>query len=135
MRIWLAGLFIILSLSGCSKGPEVVDGPLTVEILQRHLVDRGPIRYSEDDYYWKCEGVESIPEQSSARATVEVRESGFRSKHGKKTVWSPFRTRVQYGETSRTTMYELTRKSSDDFWRVDHCNWVLKLKTGKNDNS
>ena len=131
MRLCITGLFVLLSLLGCSKAPEVIGSPLTCEILQRHLVDRGPIQYSDDDYYWKCEEVKSITQQTSTRATVEVLESGFKSKYGKKTLWSPYRTRIQYGETSRNSTYQLSRKSLDDFWRVDHCKWILKLKTDK----
>ena len=131
MRMCLTGFLVLLSFLGCSKAPEVIDGSLTRDILQRHLVDRGPIRYSDDDYYWKCEEVKSITQQTSTRATVEVLESGFKSKYGKKVLWSPYRTRIQYGETSRDSTYQLSRKSLDDFWRVDHCNWILKLKTGK----
>lgn len=144
---------LILVLASCSRAPETADGPLTRELLQRHIVDRGPVRYrTVNDYCWTAEEVESIIDETSTSATVKVRESGYRepkeqvklsprierkldrearkSGMGKHTREMLKTRRVQYGDTTRTATYEFSRNSIDDFWRVDHCNLTLKLKTG-----
>ncbi len=153
MKTRLAALLTLLVFICCGERPEIVDGPLTCELLQRHIVEHGPLRYrTEPDYLWTAEEVESIEEQTPTTATIKVRESGYReskkkinlspgmerrfnrvareSKLGKKTREMLLTRHMRYGETSRVCTYALSRKSADDFWCVTHCNWTLKLKTG-----
>lgn len=113
MRIRLAWILILFSFFGCSNHPEVVGGPLTKEVLQRHLVDLGPVRYTADDgWNWTCERVYVILRQSSTDAEVRVYERGNKRK-------GAVRGGARYEAGSRNATYHLVRNSVNDDWYIN----------------
>ena len=136
-------LVIILGLASCSKKPEVVEGPLTRELLQRHIDYLGSIRYSSDGtgkigrspnqvsskFYWKFEDVIEIKQQTSTRAEILVRVKGHQTRlerrRGRRGT-----VRIESGHATRSAIWKLSRSSPDDFWRIDEPYRILKLKTG-----
>ena len=143
MKARIVLFVIILILASCSKKPEVVEGPLTRELLQRHIDYLGSIRYSSDSsgkigrstnqvsshYYWKFEDVIEIKQQTSISAEILVRVKGHQTRlerrRGRRGT-----TRIEYGHATRSATWKLSRSSPDDFWRIDEPYRVLKLKTG-----
>lgn len=114
MRIHLTYILLLVILTGCGREPEVVEGPLTREILVRHLVELDPVQYkSEDGWKWTCHGVHIIIEQRSTGAEVRVLEKGRKSTGGGRYSLPKIET------TSRNATYYLKRNSIDDTWYVD----------------
>jgi hypothetical protein len=113
MRIRLAWMLVLFSFFGCGNRPEVVEGPLTQKVLERHLVDLGPVRYTADDgWNWTCERVYVIIRQSSTDAEVRVYEKG-----NKRT--GTVRGIPRYAAGSRNATYHLERNSGNDDWYIN----------------
>jgi len=114
MRIHLACILLLFLLPGCGDPTEIIESPLTREVLERHLVDRGPVQYKSDDgWKWTCHRVYLIIEQISTDAEIRVFEKGRRLVGGGRY------STPRYKTTSRNATYHLKRHSIDDTWYVD----------------
>jgi len=127
MRIRPAWLLILFILIGCGNPPEVVEGPLTQEVLERHLVELDPVRYkSADGWKWTCTRVYLFHQKNSTEAEVRVYEKGTKWKWG-----SDFSPRHLKCETrSRNATYHLRRDTVDDNWHIESSEGEPVLKFG-----